>query len=513
MVAMTTKDARAATIVGTPKCTQQALNVLRYTCSVQTMASAEVWIDFCEDSSGSGCTFDRESLHSSSGTTHSFTLWNLKPSTNYDWQAYARDGSGHDTAGTYQFTTSSLADPDQDGTNEVDLSSISFTINTPGTYEVENVLFNYACRDPSAIYETDYLIIADASGNIVWYQDVRHIAGTSYSSISGFSMTRPERHILVIVDHEWIIEYDLAGTEQGLYCRCDASGKCPDGIAYPDVCFDDYVHHDVREKGDLVWALTAEDMQYHDPEDCNKNDDTGEYVDFVMDGLYAFSDTGIAEEWDISEVMTPYGCSTDSYWGSKLSGFNWSHANSIWLGPDQLWTLSLRDLNRVIQVYGDPLDADYRDIKWELSGDPSDTGDDWALTSDTGFDDDFNRQHHAWLTLDGTMFYDNHNQDGINSSTTRAIEIEFDNSAGVADIIAEYDLGLDCTHTGSAFDMLPSGNVVVTCGPATGSPASSVIQEFDTSGSTEVWEMKINCDSSGARNGPVYRGRPVFFVH
>ena len=116
-VALAAPRSANALAITAASCAQQSDNMLRYDCTATTDSSAEVWIDLCE---GTSCTFDRESESSPSGTSHTVTIWNLKPSTYYRWQAHADDGSSTDTDGPYNFTTDNLDDPDGDSTDEVD---------------------------------------------------------------------------------------------------------------------------------------------------------------------------------------------------------------------------------------------------------------------------------------------------------------------------------------------------------------------------------------------------------
>ncbi len=494
-------------------CAQQATNVLRYDCTVTTDTRARVWIDFCE---GVGCSFDRESESSFLVTTHEVTLWNLLPSTTYSWQAHAHDRLGADTDGTYTFTTQGLNDANFDGTDDVDLSTIVMTPTFSATASptVENVLMEFGCGESGSM-ESDYLIIANTEGEIVWYQDVSEATGKRPATIGGFTVGRGVNRIHALVDKEYIVEYDLSGELMGLMCRCDSAGLCSNG-AVPDGCFDDYVHHDLMVMDNTLWVITAEEVSYPDTDDCD-GDPSTTTLDFITDGVAAFTLDGTQIlEWDMSQIYTPWACGQEGYWALQMDGEDWAHANSIWVNQDLEWTISLRFTNMVIQVDGDPASPDFGELVWELAGASSDTTDDWRLWS-SSLEPNFSWQHHAWWKRDGRMMlYDNNSMGPID---TRVVEIEFDESTMAAEIVEEYDLGMTCNGQGSAFDMLPSGNVVANCSDDTTTRGivDGTIFEFESTGHTTVWEMDVSCDATaspaGTRIGPLYRAQVFSFDH
>jgi hypothetical protein len=502
-----------AVTITSASCAQQSDNVLRYDCTVTTDVLARVWIDLCE---GSGCSYDRESESSFLRTTHEITIWNLAPSTSYQWQAHAHDRWGADTDGPHSFTTSDLSDANGDGTDDVYLSTVVLapSWSATGTSHVENLLFPFGCGGSGTV-SSDYLIIADTDGRIVWYQDVAQAMGYAPATIDAFTVGRGVNRIHAIVDKEYIVEYDLSGELVSLMCRCDASGLCSNG-ATPDVCFDDYVHHDLQVRDGLLWALTAQEVSFPDPADCD-GDASTTTLNFIMDGLNAWSLDGTqVVDWDMSEIYTPWLCGQDFYWRGLMDGEDWAHANSLWVSADDAWTISVRFTSTIIQVEGDLASPDWGQLLWELRGDAADTSDDWSLTS-SSYSPDFNWQHHAWWTLGGTMMlYDNQRMTTDNS---RAIELDFDETTGVAEVVAAYDLGMGCDGQGGAFDLQPSGHVVANCSDVTATPGviDASVYEFDPSSTTPVWQLDVSCDQSasppGFRAGPLYRAQPFSFDH
>ena len=512
--ALVAPRAAVAVTITSATCAQQADNLLRYDCSITTDARARVWVDFCE---GSGCSFDRESESSFMVTSHELTLWNLEPNTTYEWQAHAHDRWGADTDGTYSFTTLGLDDLDLDGTDEPDLAGILMTptFSTTETSAVEHVLFDFGCGGSSSA-ETDYLIITDTDGTIVWYQDIIGITGSRGSTIGGYAVGRGVNHIHAVINKEYIVEWDMSGEVHSLMCRCDSSGLCTNGDT-PDVCFDEWVHHDLVVKDDMLWAVTAEEVSFPDRDDCD-GDPTTKTIDFIMDGVLAWTRDGTEViNWDMSEVYTPWSCGQENYWNLQMDGEDWAHANSLWVNSDNEWTLSLRFLNRIIHVDGDPSSSTFGDLIWDLSGNLLDSSDDWDLISSASYAAQFSWQHHAWWKPDGTlMVYDNQT---LGPHDTRSIAIEFDETAMTADIVDEHDLGMICNGQGAAFDMLPSGHIVANCSDDGTTPGvvDPTIMEFTGTGSTTAWEMDVSCGTTtypmASRVGPLYRAQPFYFQH
>ncbi len=102
------------------------------------------------------------------------------------------------------------------------------------------------------------------------------------------------------------------------------------------------------------------------------------------------------------------------------------------------------------------------------------------------------------------MLFDNHEDGcpGSPSGTSRGIEIELFDATNEFDIIESYDTATNCDKTGSAYDMLPGGNVVLACS------STDSFYEFSTSGETTEWEMELDCSTMDPA-GTLYRGRPV----
>lgn len=500
----------AALSITSASCAQQASNVLRYDCTVTTDSLARVVIDLCE---GSGCSFDRVSEASVLETTHEITLWNLKPSTTYEWRARADDRTVTIPGVTHSFTTDDLSDPDCDGVDDLDLSSlqVGVTTSTTGTSALDNVIFSFGCGEPGGA-DKEYILITDPDGTIVWYQDSAEAVGGAGSSINAIETDWELGRIHAIMAHQYIVEYDLSGELIWLMCRCDAHGACENGEV-PDTCFDDWVHHDLVLHEREIWALTAEEVSYADVDDCD-GDPSTTTLDFIQDGVIGWEHHG-AEilQWDLSEAMEPTTCGQESYWSHEMAGEDWAHANSLWISGDDEWTLSFRYINSVLRIIGDPSDSDYGTLDWILSGNATDTTDDWSLGNLLSTTPDFSWQHHAWWTRYGSMFvYDNNS---LGPYDSRVIEFMMEESVMIASAVAEWDLGMVCDGQGGAHKLQPEDHLLANCSDDSTTPGfvDGTVMEFDSTGSV-VWEMTVQCDSSDSmRRGPLYRAEPFQFTN
>lgn len=420
----------------------------------------------------------------------------------YDWRGSAKQGATTVHTARNGITTGALP-------NEM----VDIAFSTWGTPDgVNNVAFNYACEQ-GADPDHDWIVIADNTGRVVWYEDPANVIGAP-NTISALNISRPDKHILVVVGRSYILEYALDGTLVKVYCRDDdtvGGNQCEDAVS-PDAYFTDYVHHDVLKAGSYIWALTAEEQTVTDSDNC---DAAAATYPIIVDGVYAFntSTDAIAEEWDFGEVYSPsYADSTctsctSSYWNGRLTGCDWAHTNSFWVDAAKQWTFSPRDWARVVSVDGDPASGTYRDLDWELEGDG--VGGDFVLFSTPAYTATFSGQHAAiWTPSDTLLVYDNHTSTG--GSDTRLVEIDW--TSGDADIVNEYLMensaasNLNCGTGGAGIELLPSGNAFAYCA-SNGSANDPLFNEFDASNNL-VWGMSAACPAGVRTLSPSYRGYP-----
>ncbi|MFH1464802.1 MAG: aryl-sulfate sulfotransferase [Pseudomonadota bacterium] len=484
----------AALSVVSATCTVSADNLLRYDCEVELDSPGLAWIAF-----GEGSVRDRRTvLARARRTHHQFTLVNLAQGTTFTWQvlAWTPRGRARGTVGT--FTTSDLADLDGDGVDDADFA-FTVTPTATGTSELDQLLINYGCG-----VGTDHLVILDAAGRVVWYQDLRHdSSSTPVVTALGWA----DRHPMAIVDDEWLLEYSLEGELLRQSCFCDASGLCPDGSAPATSCLPTYVHHEIVRQHGLTWVLAAEALTPEtDVYDCDGDGDTTDTYTRIVDGVLGLDDDFLVQqEWWLDEAFPDPTCPYyedhgRGYWTRHLTGSDWSHANSIWLDDDGRWTLSLRHLDSVIQVQAEEGDPDYAvgELLWVLDG--TGLGGDFTLRSSIGASPlDFSMQHHAWWTDDGTMrLYDNQ----VPGTNARVLDLALDPASGDADIVASWDLGDSCPAQGSAYALETGGHLLALC------PEGLFVSEYDPASTSEVLRLDLACDGT-PRGGPVYRAIPV----
>jgi hypothetical protein len=498
-------------------CTQQADNVLRYDCSVATDVGATVWVDYCN---GSGCTPSRSTPTSQKlfGGTHTFTLYGLKPSNVIEWEAYA-DAVVDDTqAGS--FTTDSLADPDQDSDNDPDLANLNFTM-TGAAEDVEYVLINAACSTSAQKY--DYLLIVDADGDIVWYQDPRPDANTQRADrfdITGLSFGRPVQRPLAVVEHEYAVEYSLEGDRTWKACR-KVGAACPDAsTADSYLNSGEYFHHDaIRTSDGLRFALTAELQATTNTPGCGVGPPAT--WNAIVDGLAGFNAANTrVVNWEITDLSGDYPLGIPStilpsecdsgYWDGYLDGYDFAHLNSIWV-DDKEWTFSALSFQHVFQVNGDPMDGDYLDLNWILDGTPGASLGGWftpsADASVTTFE--FGGQHTAYFepTTNDLVFYDN-NTDAV-GSRSRGVVVSLDDTMFTARFEKEYPVGATniCKTQGSGILVEGSDNMLLSCANYAGGTEATYYMEVDEEES-QVWKVAVSCDGGSLGTG-LYRAIPI----
>jgi len=457
----------------TATCKPQPDNVLRFACQVTTdepHAHVAFWL--------TDATGDTRMAFSSTTVdlTHDFTLWGLKANATYNWEATAHVASPYSSdSRPGSFTTDALP-------TAVDLS-LTFSAPVSASAQVEHVLFNYSCDSVSP----ENLVVANADGEVVWYEDVSTATfGPSSLSdpftIRGLSVTR-EGTILALLDHERIVEYDLAGNRLLELARGED--------------FTDFVHHDVLRKNGFTAAVSAEAV-------------TLDGVDYVMDGINLFNASGaLVEDWDMSELYEAGDCvgtSTGGYWGPDFnnSAIDCMHTNSLWIDAERNWYFSMRSADSVIKVIGDPSSADVGGLAWTLDGQGL-TGD-FVIASSTGAttDPSFEAQHHAWLTHSGQlMLFDNKWVSRSSVPVSRAVKLALDESTQSAEILTEYVMGAHCDGQGSAFVLEPSGQVLATC------PSTHTFTEFSADGTATLWSGTVACTSGSISTPPPYRGVPI----
>ncbi len=520
-----------ALVVTNASCSQQAGNTLRYDCTITTDVPADAWVRFGLGSPTDGvCTTVRATPTAQGGTLHAVTIYGLKPGEDYDWDAQARPAGGgplvsYGTCGSLAVDASLPTGAGSSGLASLDIS----TAAPGGTRQASSFLTHYGCFKTGDATETDQaseaLIIVDADGDIVWYQqpgDDLAIDGSGREGsrvvLEAVSLSRPLKRVLGIINHEIIVKYDLAGNLVTLLCRDDGSGYCPGTTTVPDATFDDYVHHDVQRLSTHIVALTAEDVDVDDVLNCDGNATTTQFP-IIVDGLVSFDTTSgtplLDLEWDFTDVTgvtvdyTQASCPPSggtSYWEDMLEGEDYYHTNSFWFDAANQWMFSIHDLDAIYSIDSDITSGTYNQLIWTLAGDG--TGD-FSFVGG-GLDEDFSTQHAAYWDPDGNLtLFDN---DWSGGPDSRGLVLEMDETAMTVEAIEQYTVediaatNADCPMGGSTLIMV-GGNAFTACPQFSAAPKRAVVNEFDTTDSA-VWTVELECTTDYEPISNAFRAYP-----
>ena len=228
------------------------------------------------------------------------------------------------------------------------------------------------------------------------------------------------------------------------------------------------LHHDLFRKGGLNYAL------FSAVESANGHQ-------YLMDGFHIFDDSGaVLETWKLIDHFTP---PDDPLVPEGI--IDYSHANAIFVQDDGDILLSFRHLSSVVKINGDLADPDFGEIRWQLTGDPSESDfpSDFSLTSSAGTSPDFMQQHNVHLRADGRLGMLDNRRD----ENGRVSILTLDESTMQADIEQSWELDLSCPFQGSAWPT-SAGNPVGACA----TPRTA--KEFDVNGGAlSIYTLEMDC--------------------
>jgi hypothetical protein len=343
-------------------------------------------------------------------TSLSILIWDLLEDTLYSWTLLDRG-------------TVVLQGEVRTGLVPGDIAPV-VNVLVDGPTSVDRVLLPFGCSVGPA------MLVMDGQDRVRWYQE----AGSA-GLITGFDWT-DRSTVSAIVGRTRAVEWDLTGAVQTEVVRGAGLERA--------------LHHAVVGRGGQLLALDAEAVLYPDGNE------------YVVDGIVELTAQGGQRLWSTADVLDPQGLTSEGelfYWSTLFPGaVDFGHANSIelWNGD---WLLSLKHLDTVLRI-----DPDTGEVIWWLTGflDAPEAifgGQRLTLISSAGLDPTFQHQHHAnpspWGTL---LLVDN----GSEGASTRILDIAIDETAGTADVLRAWDLGVDCPVQSSAFG-LPDGTVLATC--------------------------------------------------
>ncbi len=433
-------------------CALQADNALRAECTITRDGEGPVALQL----NGPGFRATRLLESTSDATEHAIDLWGMLPNTTYSWVA----------------TAGGLTVEGELRTGSPPISLSGSTGGDAATATIDGMLVR-SCSD------TDYLVVYSPRGDdIVWYEDLSTHA-SDRAAVYGYHWAEDDTVVVATTRDEVIV----LGADGSLQLRASLSALGVEGL----------LHHDIYKANGYVYALFA-----YEVDDC------------ILDGVAVIDGDGsLAGVVDLGTTFEPPRCSAGGggggpgpgggYWGRDLDGEDVSHANSVYVDPTGELVVSFRFFDTVIGLDGDPTSPTFGELRWALEGeDGAEYESSFSLESDVTPDASFQANHCAQFAPTGelTVF------DNGNSGLSRALVIDLDLGAGVADITEVYEPGLTCGVQSAIYKHAEDGSVLLTCA------TEPWFAEFDEGSAAPRWTYAPSCSGMGP-GGMIPRGIPV----
>jgi len=223
--------------------------------------------------------------------------------------------------------------------------------------------------------------------------------------------------------------------------------------------------------GELVWSATNE-TGFPIHHDMARADTGHTYVlaaktyevrgeTYIVDVLLVYDEVGeLVTTWELFDHLPDIYVPTqrNGYWNVQFPGaIDFAHTNSVEVSPDGSLVLSLRWLDTVLVIEGDPEDPAFGTPRLWLSVDdqvPAELTDAPDLLLDG---DPFDGQHHATIDDDGVLrLFDNREM----PEPSRATSYRIDGDEAVQE--AQWVMEKNCPIQGSAY-VLDGGDMLLTC--------------------------------------------------
>ena len=349
---------------------------------------------------------------------HVIPILRLRPATHYDYTVFTVRGSDASDAVRGpggSFTTGVLPAP---------LASIYWMAT--GRSSQPLILTDYKITRGSTNFS--YFLILDEVGALVWYLPLG-------IGNAGAVARPPGRENFVFMPYKHSLREFTPLSEV-----TDLFGEVPRS------------HHDFFMFDDGRVLLPIRHTLHHDSPASG-----GSRTTFVYDSLDVWHPaTGRVEQvWSAKEAWDIFD--PTQHWTPRDSAgsVNWTHINSVSLGPRGNIVLSSRSRSQVVS-----LSPDYK-IEWQLHGPDSD----YKFPNPA---DRFYKQHTASQLAHGNiLLFDNGNQrpEAEGGEYSRALELRLDEAAGTATKVWEYrpDPDIFSDMMGSAY-RLNNGNTLVNFG-------------------------------------------------
>lgn len=410
-------------------------NVLRFTCDVHVAQAAAIEIGFAP---ADGSALARVHRSDAVASDHQVPLYFMRPRTEHTYTVTAV-GLPEIAPVVGSFTTGILP------------KGADLALEIEGASTSPFVGFVSPCIEGANV-----IIVETGTGEVVWYHN---FAGDQFGFLEAASFTE-DRTVMALVEGG-IHEVTLDGAE---LLTVVSAGTEDEPI--PQL---ERMHHDVFRKDGLTYAIFQEVVL------------VGTQPHF-LDGFYVFdADGDVVEEWHLIDHFVPADDEVDDTFTVPLDT---SHANAVWVGDDGVILFSMRHLSGVLAIagVGQPY---FGEVLWRLSGNGSELGTDFVLTTSTTGPASFVQQHNVHFLPDGrlTMF---DNRDLV-EEMSRVIDLAIDPVAGTAVIEHEYVLPAHCDYQGGAW-RTPAGYPLGTCAPFRDA------YEFDPAGTESVtWSVEAAC--------------------
>ncbi|MEQ1503972.1 MAG: aryl-sulfate sulfotransferase [Myxococcota bacterium] len=402
---------------------------LRFWCDVQLAEAAPVEVAFAPVD---GSRPERVHRSDAPALDHRVGLYLMAADTDYAWTARV---PGTDLAVSGTLTTGPLPE------------DVAFTWDAAGAPSTGLLGFIAPCNGA-------YVAILDpATGAVLWYRTFRS-TGVSWVEAATFT---DDGTVLVIAGRS-IVEVDPMGLER---LRID-----------PGPALTEHLHHDLVRADGLTYTLFDEEIRVRDR-------------GYLVDGFLEHDAAGnrvaewhLADHVDVSGTASPYADN------------DFSHANAIQVDDQRRVWLSLRLLDAIVRVDGDPSSPTFGEIQARIAHPGSRIGPDWtvvdATVTATGGPEDpsgFVAQHDLQLRPDGTVtVFDNRRDVGTSSGVT----LSLDEPTRTATITERYPIDQHCDYQG-ANRRTPTGNPLLTCAPA------REVTELDAATGATVWSATLTC--------------------
>ncbi len=374
----------------------------------------------------------RSRVERSDGESYTVYAVRLRAETAYSYQVFGAGSDGAAAGPTSAFTTGPLPDV---------LAAAKFDVLTGApTHDITFLEFR----------QLGYMGLAafDARGQVVWHYQAR-------DEEQPYVMARrPNGNILFIAGYKGgttakaIVEIDPLGAEQArLVDECSPFGP---------------IHHELEALDDgRVMYLSRQVSRpgFGDPPQPQEGDTIGIWDPSTGENRIVWS---IFDFISPAERTAPDSNRTlpgNPLWGGcdrDRSVQDWSHADSLDVGPDGEVLVSLRNLDQVIL-----LEPDLGAIRWRLGG----PGGQFAFPEPS---DRFYHAHDASLVGNGNvLLFDNgnHRPGNEGGEYSRALELELNMDAMTASNVWEYRLEPDmfavCCSSATRLD---NGNTLVMFG-------------------------------------------------